>query len=87
MEQCRHRLGNRSQLGRQLACGADVGQFTSPTTYGFQPNVGEPNTIGGIWQTGNAPVNVTGSFTLTINGATVGGNANTGIELDPGTAR
>ncbi len=76
--------GTAANWGGSLPGGADVGQFTSPTGYGFQPNVGELNTIGGIWQTGNAPLNITGTSTLMINGTTISGNASTGIELDPG---
>jgi autotransporter-associated beta strand protein len=63
--------------------GADVGQFNLPS-YSFQPNVGEPDTIGGAWNTGAGAVTITGSSILTIDGATINGNANTGIELDAG---
>lgn len=76
--------GTGANWGGSVPGPADVGLFTSPTPYGYQPNVGEVNTIGGIWQTGGAAVNVTGGSPLTINGATINGNANTGIELDPG---
>jgi autotransporter-associated beta strand protein len=62
---------------------ADVAQFNS-ATYNFQPNVGELNTVGGVWATGAGSLSVGGSFILTINGTSINGNANTGIELDPG---
>lgn len=69
--------------------GLDVGQFTKATSYNNQPNVGlgENDSIGGIWQTGAAAVNVTGD-TLTINGATINppipAATPEGIEMDPG---
>ncbi len=62
---------------------ADVGQFTL-SSYTFQPNMGEANTAGGVWNTGAGAVTITGTGLLTINGTTINGNANTGIELDPG---
>ena len=34
--------------------GLDVSQFTKATSYDNQPNVGEANSVGGIWQTGAA---------------------------------
>ena len=63
----------------------DVGQFNS-ASYGFQPSIAAPSSIGGIWVTGAGAVTAgtTATGTLTINGATINGNASTGIEIDPG---
>ena len=74
--------GTAANWGGSSPAGADVGQFNLPG-YSAQPNVGELNTIGGVWDTGAGALNVTGTSTLTINGTTISGNANTGIELDP----
>jgi autotransporter-associated beta strand protein len=68
--------------------GLDVGQFTKATSYNNQPNVGEANSVGAIWQTGAASVNVTGASTLSISGATINppipAATPEGIEMDPG---
>jgi autotransporter-associated beta strand protein len=52
-------------------------------SYVNQPTVVDvPLSIGGIWDTGSGGVTISGGNTLTINGTTINGNANTGIELD-----
>ena len=51
--------GTAANWGGTLPGGSDVGQFTL-AGYTAQPNLGTPNTIGGVWNTGNGPVTVTG---------------------------
>ena len=62
---------------------SDVAWFNSGNYSSAQPNLAQTNSIGGLWSTGAGALNLGGS-TLTINGATVHGNATTGIELDSG---
>jgi fibronectin-binding autotransporter adhesin len=62
----------------------DVALFDLPG-YSFQPNIGEGNVVGGIWNTGTGPLNVSGAFPLTLNGTAINGNAGFGVEMDPGT--
>ncbi len=52
--------------------------------YSAQPNVGETSSVGGLWSTGSGPLTIGGTSPLTINGTTINGNANTGIEMNPG---
>jgi fibronectin-binding autotransporter adhesin len=61
---------------------ADIALFAG-ASYANQPALGSPAGVGGIWDTGGGAVTVSGSA-LTINAATINGNANTGIELDGG---
>jgi fibronectin-binding autotransporter adhesin len=71
-----------SNWGGTAPGGTDVGQFTTGPSYAFQPALTSTGSIGGIWDTGSGPVTVSGS-TLTLNSATINGNAATGIEMDP----
>jgi fibronectin-binding autotransporter adhesin len=62
---------------------SDVGLFSSNSAYTNQPNLTAASAIGGLWGTGGAPVAITGS-PLTLNGASINGNASAGIEMDAG---
>ena len=62
--------------------GADTALF-SRGAYTFQPNLPVAATVGALWDTGAGSLAITGN-TLTINSATVNGNAGTGIEMDAG---
>ena len=67
--------------------GLDTAEFVNTVSYANAPNIagGTSVPLGGLWVTGAAPLAVNGSAaTLTLNGATINGNANTGIEMDPG---
>jgi autotransporter-associated beta strand protein len=68
--------------GGTVPSASDVGQF-SLSSYGFQPNLTATASIGSLLQTGGGAVTITGSA-LTINSTTIGTNASTGIEMDPG---
>ena len=71
-----------SNWGNTVPSGTDAALFNLPS-YTFQPNLTSPSTVGVLWNTGGGSLAITGS-TLTINSATVNGNAGTGIEMDPG---
>ncbi len=72
-----------SNWGGAVPGSADVGLF-SAASYTSQPSLSSTAGIGGIWDTGSGPITI-GGTTLTIAGTnTINGNANTGIELDPG---
>jgi fibronectin-binding autotransporter adhesin len=63
---------------------ADIGQFNG-SSYAFNPAMTLSGvTVGGLWDTGTSPLALSGSNTLTINGLTINGNPNAGIEIDPG---
>ena len=64
---------------------SDVGQF-GLGSYTSQPTLTATSSIGGLWNTGGGAVTVSGS-TLTLNSTSIGSNANTGIEMDPGAGR
>jgi hypothetical protein len=51
--------------------------------YTYQPILTTTASIGALWNTGGGSMAITGT-TLTINSATVNGNADMGIEMDPG---
>jgi autotransporter-associated beta strand protein len=78
--------GTASNWFSALPGGADTAFFNLPA-YSAQPNVGETSAVGGLWNTGSGPLTVGGAATLTINGTTISGNANTGVELDPGAGQ
>jgi fibronectin-binding autotransporter adhesin len=61
---------------------SDVGLFNLGS-YSFQPTLSAITSVGGLWDTGTGAVTVSGSA-LTLNSASINGNATTGIELDPG---
>ena len=61
---------------------ADTALF-SLGNYAFQPNVASAAGVGGIWDTGSAPLTISGG-TLTLHAALINGNYATGIEMDPG---
>ena len=68
----------------------DVAKFVNTASYANAPNIASSTSIGSLWVTGAAPLNIARSglsTTLTLNGALVNGNAAAGIEMDPGQAR
>ena len=65
---------------------ADIALFNLNGTYTSQPAITAATSVGALWDTGSGALTVSGSA-LTLNGATVNGNAATGIEMDPGAAR
>ncbi len=71
-----------SNWGGMVPGGADVGLF-SAGSYTSQPSLTTTAAIGGIWDTGSGGITI-GGTTLSIAGATINGNAGTGIELDSG---
>ena len=67
--------------------GGDVAKFANMASYANAPNIAASTSVGGLWVTGAAPLTIARSgfsTTLTLNGATINGNAATGIEMDPG---
>jgi MYXO-CTERM domain-containing protein len=64
--------------------GGDIALFNANSAYPNQPNLTVASPIGGLWYTGGAALSISGSPPLTVNGATISGNASTGIELDAG---
>ncbi len=58
----------------------DVARFAAGS-YANQPNLVGAQAAGGLWDTGLAGVTVSG-VGLTLNGATINGNPNTGIGMD-----
>ncbi len=43
--------------------------------------------IGGIWDTGSAPLAISGPYNLALFGTTINSNTGTGIELDAGAGQ
>src|SRR6516165_2426594 len=74
--------GTAANWGGTVPTAVDIGLFNSPL-YLFEPNLGAPNAVGGVWSTGSGNVMVTGNG-LTLNSTTVNGNPTIGIEMDPG---
>ena len=64
----------------------DIAEFVNTTTYNNPPNAGVGGPVGGLWVTGAAPLTINKNIgnALTLYGATINGNAATGIEMDPG---
>jgi fibronectin-binding autotransporter adhesin len=62
--------------------GGDTALFGG-SAYPLLPLLPTAQSVGGVWDTGSALATI-GSSTLTINGTTINGNANTGIEMDAG---
>ena len=63
-----------------------VAQFTS-ASYTFQPQlVSASQSLGGIWDNGAGPVNISANsnFALSLAGTTINGRNDTGLELDAG---
>ena len=76
--------GATRRTGAQRRLGpATFGLFSSNGAYLNQPNVSAPSAIGGLWNTGSTPVAISGN-PLTLNSATINGNAAAGIEMDAG---
>jgi autotransporter-associated beta strand protein len=67
----------------------DTAQFDAGFTGSQQPNMAAIATVGGLYLAGGLGKNVTigGASILTVNGATLNGNANCGILLDSGINR
>ena len=61
----------------------DIALFNG-STYTYQPTIGSSTSVGGLWDTGSSALAIGGAGTLTLNAATINGNAATGIEMDPG---
>ena len=79
----RARRGVPRRTGSAPAPGsADVGLFNLGSPYTYQPNLSAAAAVGGLWDTGSGTLTVSGSA-LTLNAATINGNAATGIEMDP----
>ena len=76
---------NAANWGGTAPGPSDVGLFSSNAAYPNQPNLTAASAIGGLWNTGSASVSIGGS-PLTLNSATINGNASTGIEMDTGAA-
>ncbi len=53
-------------------------------SYNFQPTVPATAVVGGIWDTGSAPLTI-GGGTLTLRAAPINGNYAIGIEMDAGS--
>jgi autotransporter-associated beta strand protein len=71
-----------SNWGGTVPSGTDAALFNLGA-YTYQPNLTAPASVGVLWNTGSGSLAITGSA-LTINSATINGNASTGIEMDPG---
>ena len=64
----------------------DIALFSNSTAYTNMPNTDAPeSSVGGIWDIGSEALTINGNkgTPLLINGTTINGNANTGIEMDP----
>ena len=61
----------------------DIGLFNLNSTYLYQPALSAAASVGGLRDTGSGSLTVSGS-TLTLNSATINGNAAAGIEMDAG---
>jgi fibronectin-binding autotransporter adhesin len=74
---------NAANWGGTAPGASDVGLFSSNGAYSNQPNLTTASAIGALWNTGSAPVSISGS-PLTLNSALVNGNTSVGIEMDTG---
>ena len=77
--------GNSSNWTTSTAPGGlDVAQFVNPSLYNYPPSITTaPLTVGGLWETGAAPLTIGGANVLTINGTVINnGSTITGIEMD-----
>ena len=63
----------------------DIALFNRNSPYTNLPSIDAVSlSVGGIYDTGSGTLAIGGSNALTINRTTINGNANTGIEMDPG---
>ena len=60
----------------------DIGLFNNINPYNNSPAVTQDYGVGGLWDVGSPSLSFGGAKTLTINGATINGNAGAGVEID-----
>jgi fibronectin-binding autotransporter adhesin len=76
-----------SNWGGAVPGSGDIGLFAA-ASYNAQPaTITTTASIGGIWDTGSAPLTVSGMYNLALFGTTINSNSGTGIELDAGAGQ